>query len=82
MHEYTRWEGWRQTLENVQLAHRIRAFRKLKGLTQQQLADHMDLSVSILGAIERGNRKPEPRVLQKISQQLGIAMDELIGSSI
>jgi transcriptional regulator with XRE-family HTH domain len=68
-------------VENSQLAQRIRAFRKLKGLTQQELADRMKISVAILGAIERGNRIPEEAVLDQISQLLGITKEELMGAS-
>lgn len=34
---------------------RIRAFRKLKGYTQEGFAKALGISVSILGEIERGN---------------------------
>lgn len=37
---------------------RIRAFRKLKGYTQEGFAKALGISVSILGEIERGNRLP------------------------
>lgn len=57
---------------------RIRAFRKLKGLTQQELADQIDISVSVLGAVERGTRKPDLLLLEKISQVLKVDIDELI----
>ena len=46
-------------MEYDQLAQRIRAFRKLKGYTQQQLADRLEVSVAVLGSLERGTRKPE-----------------------
>ncbi|WP_152395743.1 helix-turn-helix domain-containing protein [Paenibacillus guangzhouensis] len=67
-------------MENNQLAQRIRAFRKLKSLTQQQLADRMDISVAVLGAIERGNRRPEETLLIRISEHLGITIEELTGA--
>ncbi|MBP2002733.1 transcriptional regulator with XRE-family HTH domain [Paenibacillus shirakamiensis] len=59
------------------MAQRIRAFRKLKGYTQQQLAEHSGISLAVLGAIERGNRRPEEGVMTKIADCLGISMDEL-----
>jgi transcriptional regulator with XRE-family HTH domain len=37
-------------------ALRIRAFRKLKGFTQNELAERIGVSVSVLGAVERGVR--------------------------
>lgn len=65
-------------MENLRLAQRIRAFRKLKGLTQQELADRMNVSIAILGAIERGNRVPDEATLMQITGSLGIRMEELL----
>lgn len=65
-------------MENLRLAQRIRAFRKLKGLTQQELADRMNVSIAILGAIERGNRVPDEAILMQITGSLGIRMEELL----
>jgi transcriptional regulator with XRE-family HTH domain len=64
-------------VDNMQLAQRIRAFRKLKGFTQAQLAAETGVSLAVLGAIERGNRRPEDQVLIKIAEGLGISMSEL-----
>ncbi|GAA0138055.1 helix-turn-helix transcriptional regulator [Paenibacillus sp. YSY-4.3] len=67
-------------MENLQLAQRIRAYRKLKGFTQQQLAERSGVSLAVLGAIERGNRRAEDQILIKIVDALGIAMSELKSS--
>ncbi|WP_106769517.1 helix-turn-helix domain-containing protein [Paenibacillus faecalis] len=64
-------------MENMQLAQRIRAFRKLKGLTQQELAVRTGISLAVLGAIERGNRRAEEQILIKISEALNITLQEL-----
>lgn len=66
----------------MQLAQRIRAFRKLKGYTQQELADRLHISVAVLGAMERGNRKSDEALLRAISELLGIDYQELLGLSI
>jgi len=60
-----------------QLANRVRAFRKLKGYTQQQLAEKLEISVAVLGSLERGTRKPEPKLLERISNTLGVSYEEL-----
>ncbi|MCS7463173.1 helix-turn-helix transcriptional regulator [Paenibacillus doosanensis] len=65
-------------MEKNAIAQRIRAFRKLKGFTQNQLADQLDVSIAILGAIERGTRRPDPKMIRKISEVLGIDPDELL----
>lgn len=61
----------------MQLGQRIRAFRKLKGFTQQELAGQSGISLAVLGAIERGNRQVEDQILIKISDCLGISLQEL-----
>lgn len=61
----------------MQLAQRIRAFRKLKGFTQQQLAEQTGISLAVLGAVERGNRRAEDQILNKIANVLGLELEEL-----
>ncbi|ASR49676.1 transcriptional regulator [Paenibacillus kribbensis] len=61
----------------MQLAQRLRAFRKLKGLTQQELAKRTGISLAVLGAVERGNRSLEPDMLSIIAQTLEIEVREL-----
>ncbi|OCT13279.1 transcriptional regulator [Paenibacillus pectinilyticus] len=65
-------------MEKSSIAQRIRAFRKLKGYTQNELADLLGVSIAILGAIERGTRKPDNKMIQNISQVLNIEPDELV----
>ncbi len=60
------------------LSKRIKAFRKLKGFTQIELADKMGVSVSLLGTIERGTREADLVLIEKISKVLGIEIDELL----
>jgi transcriptional regulator with XRE-family HTH domain len=64
-------------LENMQLAQRLRAFRKLKGFTQQELAERTGISLTVLGAVERGNRRVDPDMLNIIAQTLEIEVREL-----
>ena len=67
-------------MEKSSVAQRIRAFRKLKGYTQNELADLLGVSIAILGAIERGTRKPDNKMIQNISQVLDIEPDELVAT--
>ncbi|MFD1179321.1 helix-turn-helix domain-containing protein [Paenibacillus puldeungensis] len=64
-------------MENMHLAQRIRAFRKLKGYTQQQLAEKSGVSLAVLGALERGNRRADDQILNKIANNLEITLAEL-----
>ncbi len=60
------------------LGQRVRAFRKLKGFTQQELADQLDVSIAILGAVERGMREPNQSLLIKVAEVLQVDVDELM----
>ena len=65
-------------MANNRLALRIRAFRKLKSLTQLELAERLGVSIAILGAIERGARKPDDKLVQRIAEALDVERDELL----
>jgi len=55
-----------------QLGVRIRQYRKKIGLTQEELAFNSNISVSFLGDIERGNKKPSIESLEKLLKVLGV----------
>ncbi|TCZ74348.1 XRE family transcriptional regulator [Paenibacillus albiflavus] len=59
------------------IARRVRAFRKLKGHTQAELAEMIGVSMAVLGSIERGTRKPDMKILQRISAILHVGIEEL-----
>lgn len=61
------------------MGRRVRAFRKLKGYTQQELADSVGISLAVLGAVERGNRRLEYQILNKIADVLEVSAHELAG---
>lgn len=65
-------------MEVHRLGNRIRAFRKLKGYTQQEFADKMGVSIALLGSIERGIKEPSEMMLKSISELLGIEISELL----
>ncbi|MBI0581097.1 helix-turn-helix transcriptional regulator [Neobacillus cucumis] len=64
-------------MEAEKWGRRIRAYRKLKGFTQEGFSKELGVSVSILGEIERGNRLPPSDLLTRIAQSLNITIDEL-----
>ncbi|WP_026688664.1 helix-turn-helix domain-containing protein [Alteribacter aurantiacus] len=64
-------------MEEIIWGRRIRAFRKLKGYTQESFAKELDISVSVLGEIERGNRKPSDELIASVANTLGITIEEL-----
>ncbi|RNA66012.1 helix-turn-helix domain-containing protein [Alteribacter keqinensis] len=64
-------------MEGIIWGRRIRAFRKLKGYTQEGFAKELDISVSVLGEIERGNRKPSDELIASVASTLGVTIDDL-----
>lgn len=64
-------------MEAEKWGRRIRAFRKLKGFTQENFAKKVGVSVSVLGEIERGNRFPTQEFLGQVAVTLQIDVDEL-----
>lgn len=64
-------------MEAEKWGRRIRAFRKLKGYTQETFAKELNVSVSILGEIERGNRMPTDDFLERVAQMLKITINDL-----
>lgn len=64
-------------MEAEKWGRRIRAFRKLKGFTQEGFAKELGVSVSILGEIERGNRMPSLEILKRVVFLLNITIEDL-----
>lgn len=64
-------------MEAEKWGRRIRAFRKLKGFTQESFAKELGVSVSVLGEIERGNRMPTDELIEQIAILLHISKSEL-----
>jgi len=62
--------------ENNKLGKRIRGLRRLKRMTQQDLAQELGLSASQLSNIERGVKEPEPELLEHLALVLGIPNEE------
>lgn len=69
-------------MERQALAYRIRAFRKLKGLTQTDLADRLGVSIAIVGTIERGTRRVDSRMLGRIAEALGVDQEEIVPAEV
>ena len=59
------------------LGSKIRILRKAAGLTQEQLAEMVDVSVNFIGYIERGQRAPSISTLEQIAQGLDVSLKDL-----
>ncbi len=61
-----------------QIGENIRYLRKQRGLSQEQLALHADITPSYMGQVERGEKNPTVDVLSKIAQALGLSLERLV----
>lgn len=62
----------------VQIGKRIRKLRKQKKMTQMELAEQAEISLSFLGHIERGTRKLSVETLFAICRALDCSADMLM----
>jgi transcriptional regulator with XRE-family HTH domain len=59
------------------LGERVRDCRHDRGLTQQELADKVDLSVAYVSLIERGGRNPPITTVYALARALGVGARDL-----
>jgi transcriptional regulator with XRE-family HTH domain len=60
------------------LGRRLRALRKLRGLTQERLGERARLSGKFVGEIERGVGNPSLEVLARLAAALDVDLGELV----
>ena len=65
-------------MEYKSIGKNIRKRRDKLGITQEKLAEKVDLSVSYMGAIERGEKLPKLKVFINIANALKVSSDELL----
>jgi len=63
---------------NKNLGNRIKTLRKIKGWTQENLAEQAKVSIQHVGEIERGDGNPTLQSLDRLSQGLGITASQLL----
>lgn len=63
----------------LEMGQRIKRARKEKSLTQEQLAEACNISVSFMGHIERGSRIPSIETLCALCRALDVSSDYLLG---
>jgi transcriptional regulator with XRE-family HTH domain len=56
---------------------RLREIRKQRGMTQERLAESLDISVDFLSFMERGIHAPSFETIEKISKRLRISVADL-----
>ena len=55
----------------------LRMIRTQRGMTQEQFAEMLEISVDFLSLIERGRNAPSFETLEKIARRLRISVAEL-----
>lgn len=76
-----------KTQLRTRFGHKVRAFRKNRKMTQEELADKLGITPPTLSGIERGKSFPSYGVLQKLPLVLDVEIihffnfDEEIGNS-
>jgi transcriptional regulator with XRE-family HTH domain len=59
------------------LGEKVRTYRHERGLTQEALAESLDLSVAYVSLIERGGRNPPFTTVVAIAHALGVSPREM-----
>ena len=59
---------------------RLRKIRIERNLTQSDIAEKIGVSTNTYSRYERGERNPNPEILEKISRCLDISVDYIIGN--
>jgi transcriptional regulator with XRE-family HTH domain len=60
------------------LGERVREQRRSRGITQENLAESLDLSVAYVSLIERGGRNPPYTTVVAIARALGISPARIV----
>lgn len=58
---------------------RLKHFRELRGLTQEQLAVQIGVAKTTITGYEKGNREPDVAKIKKLATALCISGNELLG---
>lgn len=62
----------------VLLGLNVRKFRKLRGLTQEQLALDTEMERSYVSDLERGTRNPSVRAVDRLAKALSVQPHQLL----
>lgn len=65
-------------LDYCVVGNRIKGIRKVKGITQEQLAKRMGISVTYLSRIERGSSKINLNRISEICELLNVPMNYIL----
>lgn len=60
------------------LGANVRRYRKLRGMTQEQLAHEVEMERSYVSDLERGTRNPSVRALGRLALALSVEPRDLL----
>lgn len=63
------------------LGENLKYLRKINGLTQEELANKLNIKRSAVGAYEEGRATPKISVLQQLASIFNLSIDHLVGQS-
>lgn len=64
-------------MEEIIFPNQIRMFRRLRGRSMQELADHLGVSLSAISKIEKGYRRVDQEQLVRVAEFLDCPLQEL-----
>lgn len=64
--------------ETVRIGDNMKFLREMRNLTQQELADLLEIKRSNIGAYEEGRATPKYDAIQRISEYFGVTIDMLV----
>jgi len=62
------------------LGKNIKNFRKIRGFSQEMLAEKAGTSTTHIGMVEIGKKFPSPKMMERIAEALGIDTPELFNT--
>lgn len=67
-----------RTYRMGELNMNIAELREIKGISREELANCIGVSLITIGRYERGERKPAAEIIPKYAKALGVTADELL----
>lgn len=65
-------------MQKEYIGKKIKEYRKIKDLTQENLGEKAGLHYTYIGQVERGEKEPSLKSLIKIAEALGVGVDKLL----
>lgn len=67
-------------MRNYHISMKLKEFRVMKNLTQQQIADKLEINQKTYSNYENGRAEPSVQNLIKLAKLFGVSVDALVGN--